>query len=182
MSGNKSYMQTPRSGRAEDQADSSVTQSRATPPASSGETVTVACKMPNGVVLQLFDMVPYSPGHGFPETTRAMPRPSAKVVLNGNAIDYDKLRRDQGMDRMIIGGYALTPGVPREFWEEWLRVNKDSALVLNKVVFAADSETRARDQAKDQRHIQSGLEPIDTNNPSARMPASRFRVQTATTS
>ena len=54
----------------------------------------------------------------------------------------------------------MTPGVPREHWEAWLEQNRNSDLVRNGLVLAADAEDGARGQARERTALRSGLEPI----------------------
>jgi hypothetical protein len=147
-----------------------------TPPASSGDTVCIACKIPIGLTLRLFRKETYYEnvmGGGVKESERYIPT-GDQITLNGPAINIDAMQRNQGMDKLVIGGYGLTMGVPRDFWDAWLAVNKDTDLVRNHQVFAASSERGARDQAREKAEIRSGLEPIDPEKPHSRMPPSPF--------
>jgi hypothetical protein len=68
------------------------------------DAVTIACKLPNGLVLRL---------------SAAGRRTGPRYVVKGSE-----------------GGYALTEGIPKDFWERWLRQNKDAPCVVKKLVFA----------------------------------------------
>lgn len=61
----------------------------------------------------------------------------------------------------IIGGYGLTPGVPKEAFTEWLVSHSWAEYVKNGSVFMEDNEKRARDKAKEMRTERTGMEPID---------------------
>jgi len=69
---------------------------------------------------------------------------------------------------IIVGGYALTPGIPADFWNTWIEQNKladyfrppDGA--EHGMVFAYATTESARDAAKEQKGLKSGLEPLST--------------------
>lgn len=141
---------------------------RLEPRGSAGDTVTVACKMPNGLRLRLFEMeeVPEPMfGGGVRMTKRARQIEGADIVLNGAAVNLEEVGKGNLPSFVIAGGYALTPGVPRDQWEAWLEQNKHSALVRNNIVFCYKSEEGARKQALEQAEVRSGLEPIDPERP-----------------
>lgn len=122
--------------------------------------VVVACKMPNGLVLRLFRMIPHSEpvmGGGTREVMVAE-QFGESVTVKGNAF-----HTGVPPPMAIVGGYALTPGVDEEFFTQWIEQNKSLDLVKNNLIFAysktADTEARAREH-KTQR---SGLEPVNPN-------------------
>lgn len=129
---------------------------------SSGGTVTVGCKLPNGYIMRIFDMVDMAePIPGAPAKTfkRAVPN-EKQYTLRGNRVPFGMMPRYQ-----IIGGYALTPGIPADVWDKWLSQNKDSDLVKNNLIFAHEKVENAAAQAKDQATVRSGLEPINPDKP-----------------
>lgn len=142
------------------------------------ETVTVACKLPNGLKLQVWRQEEYMETYvgGHMPAKRAIPVDEC-YFLNGTAIDIAALTTNQGLDKVVTAGYALTPGIRKEYWDEWLKQNAQAPYVTNKLVFAASNEMNARSMAKDHKTVRSGLEPIDPNNPSERMPKGRFTVE-----
>jgi hypothetical protein len=101
-------------------------------------TVTVACKLPNGLQLKLEGKPP--------------------VELLGNSVPFGVAPRD-------IGGYALTHGVDAEFFEAWITKYKDYEPVKRGLVFAYTKEQDARARALEMREEKSGLEPVDQRNP-----------------
>ena len=151
---------------------SSAAKPQPVPPKRSGETVTVACKTPNGLILRVFDMVPeYEQVMGGGNREVKVARQTGDpVVLNGNTVDPARTSRGEYPEHQIVGGYALTPGVSRDFWERWLAENKSHPAVLNGLVFAHGTEAAARDQARDGAKLKSGLEPIDPEHPAAKIP------------
>lgn len=154
-------------------------------PVSGTETVTVACKVANGIVLHIDDMVERT--EAAPSGSRtfkiAQARPQT-YTLKGPAVDIRQLQAGNGIDKLIVGGYALTPGIPKDFWDAWYEQNSREPfvhpLIANHQVFAMPNESRARSRATELAAVRSGLEPIDRNNPSERMPRSRMKVTPAT--
>ena len=124
----------------------------------SGETVTVACKLPHGLVLRCFDMVPTREpimGGGFREVKMAQELPQT-YTLKGNAHPQNMAPKAP-----IAGGYALTFGIPKDFLDRWLEENKQSDVILNGLIFAHTKSEMVQDQAEDQADVKSGLERLD---------------------
>ena len=103
--------------------------------ASSTATVTVGCKLPHGLILDLAE-----PG-----------QPERRVVIAGK----NRAR--------IIGGYGLTPGVPKDFWDEWLAKHQALSFVKQGLVFAHKTEASAVAEAKEKSELRTGFEEIDRN-------------------
>lgn len=125
-----------------------------------GDTVTVACKMPHGVVIR-----------GFTKSQRSVPvlgggvrdeffyEPDGReVTILGNA-------RPVGGDfkTRVVAGYALTQGVPKDLWDQWRESNKNLPAVRNGLIFAYPTTAMAAEGAKENRKILSGLEPLNPN-------------------
>lgn len=72
-------------------------------------TVTVACKISNGI------------------------RIGEHVVLG-----FGPLTADRRFD-LLVGGYALTGGVDKLAWEQWLAQNADSDMIKKQMVFADEN-------------------------------------------
>ncbi len=136
---------------------------KAAPRAADGyeETVTVACKMPNGMILQVCDLMDVpSPEPGRPHHTVKEWRPvGEKVTINGPAVQFGDIP-----EYRIVAGYALTEGVPAQFWDRWLEQHKDDASVKNKLIFAHERTVHVVDMAKDHKSVQSGLQPLKQEN------------------
>jgi len=153
------------------------------PPRGDGDTVTVACNLPNGLILELFEM--REEWEGAPNGGRMVPRSRPKegagrFVLKGNAINIEAVLKGQA-DLSTVNGYALTTGVPKEFWEEWLSQNADQPYVKNHCVFAyGTSEAGTRDKAKEMKGQLSGFEPINPADPASKSPELRG-IQRGTT-
>jgi hypothetical protein len=127
-------------------------------------TVTVACKIPNGLILQTFIMEDHDEplfGGGIRTVKRAVKTPHPPVKVNGPA-------RFAGRDlpHDIKGGCGLTYGVDADFFAEWVRQNKDEPYVRNGLIFAQPSGKSAEidSQIKDHLKRRSGLETLDPSN------------------
>jgi len=133
-------------------------------PSTTGETVSIACKLPNGLIMRVFDMVEASEpvlGGGHRASKMAQMR-GEPVVIYGNASPYGERPQND-----VLHGYAITSGVSKEFWELWLEQNKDSALVKNRIIFASDykdTNVSVEDEAKDHLDTRSGLEALERDS------------------
>lgn len=125
-----------------------------------GGKVTVACKMPNGLMLRVFNEVEVSVplfGGGTKTVKEYQEVEGApRVQIKGTAVAFGQTPR-----AAMAGGYALTPNVDAEFWEQWLAQNRTSDMVRNNLIFATKQPAQARDKAKEQAGIKSGLEPLN---------------------
>lgn len=132
---------------------------------SGGRTVTVACNLPNGIILRLYKWVDdrsVPPDKSTGERLK-MAIPDGRVPpvrLHGWAVPFGKMPKF-----MIVPGakgsqYALTTGVDREFWVKWLEANKESSLVTERMIYAMDSQHDATQEALNNGE-KSGFEAID---------------------
>jgi hypothetical protein len=138
-------------------------------------TVTVACRLPGGVILQLYRMddgQEQSP-LGVRDVKIAR-KVGESVKLHGSSYPFGIIP-----GHTIQAGYGLTPDVPEDFWNEWLKQNRDSDLIASRVVFAYSSADKVTAKAKEQSRekvaaphmakghivgVPSGLEPLDRKN------------------
>lgn len=129
------------------------------------DTVTVACKLPNGLVLRLFDMVSHDEpvlGGGVKPVLSAMPRPDT-VTINGNTAPATGL----AVPITIIDsnrrgdGFGLTHNVDRDFFVEWLKQNKDAPYVKEGLIWAYSDMGDVSAKAREQEKLKSGLEPLN---------------------
>ena len=128
---------------------------KAAPRAAEGyeETVTVACKLPNGLILRVFDMRPQDEhvmGGGVRKSHVAVER-EERVTLFGFSHPQNAAPRCR-----IANGYALTPNVPKDFFDEWMKQNAKSDLVKNHLIYAHEEEASAIDYAKEHAELRSG--------------------------
>lgn len=126
-------------------------------PQRSGETVTVACKLPNGLMLQHWRMDTFHDpvlGGGYRKVERAV-EDGPPVRVNGPAVPFGVTPRF-----LIVGGYALTTGISKDFWDKWLSQNRNHDSVIGKCIFAMPTMDAAQGQADDLAEVTSGLQPI----------------------
>ncbi len=126
------------------------------PKSSTGQKVTVACKLPHGMRLRLFKMVEGNENVSG-NNTRTIKRAEQvgpDVVIKGVAVEH-------GKEKVLTGGYALTPGVDKEFMDEWLKQNEQHEAVKNGLIFVSASRDEAEGKAEEQKALKSGLEPLD---------------------
>lgn len=124
---------------------------------SRGETVTVACKLPHGIVLRAFVMREQSETtpQGSREVKVAEQIPGEFTVL-GNSYPEGMAPRAR-----MEGTFALTPGCPKELWERWLKDNKNSPMVVNGLIFAHGTERSAIAESREKDGERSGFERLD---------------------
>lgn len=121
------------------------------------DTVTVACKIPNGMRLQLHRQEEYQDpvmGGGHRTCTRWVPY-GDQVVVRGPAIPWGM------MSPNIIYGMRLTQNIDAEFFAEWLRQNSNHDAVKNRMIWAYETRQDVVDQAKEEQELVSGLQPLD---------------------
>jgi hypothetical protein len=135
-----------------------------------GGEVVVATNLPMGMVLQIFDIkeqwVAAPTGGHMEKVGRARPQ---SYRARGNAVDMARVMEGTFDMPTIVNNYALTPGIPKDFWDEWLAQNLEQAYVVNHCIFAEVDEARVRARARARgKENKSGLERIDRNDPSAK--------------
>lgn len=127
----------------------------------SATTVTVACKVPTGVRLQLCKQTKYweDTPSGPRERTR-WDRFGTQHVVRGTA--YPMMPPKGFRERAAVtSGYAITRGIPADFWGAWLEQNAKSDLVRSQMIFAFPDADSVREHAGDRGALLSGLEPLD---------------------
>ena len=72
--------------------------------------------------------------------------------------------QNAGPRGLMVGGFVLTSGVPKDLWDLWLNQNKDSDIVKNGLIFAHVKDIDTQANAKDHGAIRSGVERLDPNN------------------
>lgn len=130
-------------------------------------TVTVACALPHGFVLQLQEKVAIpSPSREDANRMEMISRHTGKpIMISGPAPNRDQQRFMEGRAIPASGAYALTPNVDKDTWEKWREQMKDWPPLVAGQVFASEREDTARNKAKDGEAGPSGFEPFNPSNP-----------------
>ena len=124
-------------------------------------TVSVACKLPHGLQLRVFDMITTSEpvmGGGMRDvkTARQVGEP---VIIKGNAHPQNEAPRAE-----ISSGYAITHGVDKDFWDLWVAQNASHEAVRNGLIFAHEKPDAINRMSAEKAKIKSGLEPISPDS------------------
>lgn len=132
------------------------------------QRVVVMCKIPNGLILQLQQK------QSFPMSTRDGIVREERWIYFGDRYwvagpAYPNGQTPKGFPRRPVteGGYAMTKGIPKDFWERWVEQHKDAEYVIPKggaehgMIYAMDDEDDAIAVAIEQAKQLSGLEPLD---------------------
>lgn len=124
-------------------------------------TVTVACKLPHGLMLEVVDEAVFRDIH---PQNGVMARPAGeRIRVNGCARPVGvPLPEDVAQ---VVGGFALTPGVPADFWAAWLKQNKDAPFVKAGMIFAHEKAGSVVSEAKEKREVLSGFEGMNPSKP-----------------
>ncbi len=144
----------------------------------SNDTVTVACKHPSGLSLRLFEMRPVVeaiPG-GTREVMMAHLVDHPPVKINGYAAEAGKMPTSGAELAM---GYALTAGVPAEFFDKWLKQNATHDLVVNGLIFAASSVGSVKAQTRENEKRWDGLQPMEQRGDTRMSKRERDRLEPA---
>jgi hypothetical protein len=129
--------------------------------------VTVACKIPNGIVLQLEKPETKTEpvlGGGERDTVR-WTRVGKQIVIKGPAHPINRPPLAP-----ISNGYALTHNVDADFFAEWMKQKADTAIVTERLIFAHEKLPSVDAMTRENERVRSGLEPIDPDNGDARVP------------
>lgn len=122
----------------------------------STDTVSVACKHPNGIRLDVFDIVGKDPRDGSNVTLRVQ-----GPTLRGTSYNRDPEHVAKHGVPVLVGGYAITEGIPASLWERWTQENADSALLADRVLFALPKVESVFAKAREQEAVPGIAEPID---------------------
>lgn len=132
--------------------------------------VTVACKVPTGVVLQLCKKTIWMEDtpSGARERVRFDPVGQTYTV-QGPATAIGSTPRGY-KPPLVAGGYALTPNIPADFFAEWMKQHKLNPIVKNKMIFAHSSKSDTVTEARELKDTRSGFEPLDVDGGDSRIP------------
>ena len=137
------------------------------------KTVTVACRLPHGLVLQLQRQTsrPEPVMGGGSRDVPVWEKVGDTITLNGWSHAVDR-----AAPNLIMNGYALTYNVDADFMDKWMEQNADHPAVKSGNIMVM---TRAGDiKARTQDHVgeRVGFEPHVPKNP---IPEFKRRVETA---
>jgi len=131
--------------------------------------VTVACKIPTGVVLQLCAKEEYTEeGLNGSRARVRYTKVGQTFIARGPASPNGQVPRGY-VRPAVAGGYALTSNIPADFWDAWLEQNKDNPIVVNQMIMAYGKRATTIGEARDRKDLMSGFEPMnpdgDPRNP-----------------
>lgn len=131
-------------------------------PQSAGAKVTVACKL--GVAY--FDIQQTKIVEKFEQnmqggkTIREAERVGQVVRLRGTAYPRGTPPAGYPLPPEMAHGAALNRGIDKDWFDAWLEQNKLNPVVMNKMVFAAETDDAIRSEAAELSKFLSGLEPV----------------------
>lgn len=111
-------------------------------------TVSVACKIPNGLTIKL---------GGKPFT------------LNGSNVAFTPSPNRIMMPGVSPGGFGITHDVDQALFDEWLAKHKDYGPVKDGLIFASAKPNDVKAQALEKKDLKSGLEALDPDKPAPGM-------------
>ena len=137
----------------------------------SHRTVTVGCKVPTGLRLQLCKKTSYfeDTPSGSKERFR-YDRVGEMVVVQGPAQAVGTTPRGYKAPLIAPGGYALTQNVDADFFEEWMRQNAQNPIVKNKMIIVHGNARDAAAESRELAGVKSGLEPLNVEGDDPRIP------------
>jgi len=123
-----------------------------------GETVTVACRLPHGLVLRAYkEFTVHEPVMGVgTREVKVFRATGEQFIIKGFS------HPQNGAPKALMeGGYALTPGVPKDLWEHWKSLHGNSMMVKNGLIFAHAKTENTQAEAKEKKDVKSNLERLD---------------------
>lgn len=132
------------------------------PLATGTQTVTVACKLPQGHRARLFakhEIQSTTPAGVIQTVTQFQPT-GEEFVFRG-----PQHAQNEGPRVVTAGGFALTFGVPADFWDSWYAQHKDHDLVKSGLIFSQGRKADTIDAAKERKDLRTGLERVDPSKP-----------------
>lgn len=136
-------------------------------PRTSAEVVSIGCRLPNGIVLEVGLQTTVKGGpHGRPvEQIRRLQ--SYKRIRLGGTHDHTRAMRKAGIQTpaMLAAEPFITRGIPKALWEEWKRSHPDSWFLASNNIFEVKDEKDIRAQILDSMATPTPLGPIDPTKP-----------------
>jgi hypothetical protein len=127
------------------------------PLATGAATVVVACKIPQGHKARLHV------GYESTEVMQGLTHKIKKFRPTGEEFIFKGPARAQNEGPRVVtsSGFALTFGVPADFWDKWYDQHKELDAVKAGLIFAYERRADVQDAAKERKDIKTGLERID---------------------
>jgi len=135
-----------------------------------GAKVTVASKLPMSIELQLCEKRQQKVKDGNQTWIEDIYSKAGQIVtIAGTA--YPNAQPPAGFrDRPTMAfGAALTPGVDKAFFDEWLKQNATTPMVVNHMIFSHERTESVKAEARDHKGALSGLDALTPDN-DRRMP------------
>lgn len=63
----------------------------------------------------------------------------------------------------VFGGFGVTEGVDKSFYEEWCRINAQHPALKNGLIFAEAEADSVEDRGEEQAELRSGFEQLNPN-------------------
>ena len=120
------------------------------------DTVTVLCRLPSGIRLDLHDLSSLSERTQATAPVMTPPQARSSILLNG--IRHDPLYHP--VENRLLGRAGRTT-VPTNFWKAWLEQNRQSDLITRKIIFAETTPARADNAMAELAKDRTGLEGAD---------------------
>lgn len=120
--------------------------------------VTVACKVPNGLLLRIGNWQDYNVSDRFGGTRaeKIWVPVGEPVKINGPARGFGEPPRHPEQD-----GFALTHGVDADFFAKWMHDNADLDVVKHGLIKAHEKPMELKAQTREAAHVKSGMEPLE---------------------
>lgn len=120
------------------------------------QSVTVVCRMPAGLVLDLYDVGELAARASAATPVMAPPKPVASVRLNGAKADP----RYHARDNILLGMGGRTE-VDASFWQAWTAQNPHFLPLKNGLIFAQARAQDANAELAERGQHRSGLEGLE---------------------
>ena len=143
---------------AQAQAVQQPPASASKPLATGTATVVVACKVPQGHRARLFqrrEVQTVTPGGIVQSVIENVPT-GEEFVFKG-----PQHGQNEGPRVTTVSGFALTFGVPADFWDRWYDQHKSHDLVRSGLIFAHARQDNVKGEAKEKKGLTTGFERID---------------------
>lgn len=123
----------------------------------SSNTVTVACKLPHGLLLRVFEAREVREA-GTNVTVKQYVELPFQQEVQGFSHEQNRAPHCQ-----FTSGYALTFGIDKDLWDKWLEQNKNTDIVKNGLIFAHSDMASVEAEGREKEKVRSCFERIDRN-------------------